>query len=74
MRQSGRGLTVVPVDDKAETEADRTLSVQLELFLERRPISGRLSTERGTEERFVDWLGFVDALGRLRERDEEKEE
>jgi len=66
MRQSGRELTVVPVDDKAETDAERTLSGQLELFLERRPISGCLSNERGTEERFVGWLGFVDALGRLR--------
>jgi len=35
--------------------------------LDREPIGGRLRTERGAEERFVGWLGFVDALKRLQE-------
>jgi hypothetical protein len=42
--------------------------VQLELWLDRQPISGRLRTERGADEQFVGWLGFVDALKRLQQR------
>jgi uncharacterized protein YbjT (DUF2867 family) len=39
--------------------------VELELHLDRRPIGGRLRPERGPDEPFVGWLGFVDALKRL---------
>jgi hypothetical protein len=41
--------------------------VRLDLFLDRQPVSGRLRTEWGGDERFVGWLGFVDALKRLYE-------
>ena len=40
--------------------------------LDRQPISGRLRPERGAEEPFVGWLGFVDALKRLNERKEQQ--
>ena len=53
------------MDDPAPTGEERTLSVQLDLHLDRQPITGRLRTDRGADERFVGWLGFVDALKRL---------
>jgi hypothetical protein len=53
------------MDEQADTDKDRTLRVQLELNLDRQPISGRLHTERGEDERFEGWLGFVEALERL---------
>jgi hypothetical protein len=56
------------MDDQAHTDADRALHVQLDVYLDRQPISGRLRTEQGAEERFVGWLGFVEALRRLHER------
>lgn len=46
------------------------LRLQLELNLDREPISGRLRSRRGAEERFVGWLGFVDALRRLQHQDD----
>ena len=46
------------------------LRLDLELNLDREPISGRLRTRRGAEEPFVGWLGFVDALRRLQQQDE----
>jgi hypothetical protein len=55
------------VVDHARAEADRLLSVQLDVSLDRRPIRGRLRTRHGADERFVGWLGFVDALKRLGE-------
>jgi hypothetical protein len=58
------------MDDQARTDADRALHVQLDVYLDRRPISGRLRSERGADERFVGWLGFVEALKRLHERRE----
>ena len=42
------------------------------LHLDRQPISGALRPERGAEEPFVGWLGFVDALKRLNERKEQQ--
>jgi uncharacterized protein YbjT (DUF2867 family) len=48
-----------------------TLSMRLELNLERRPITGRLRTDRGEDERFEGWLGFVDALTRLHQNRKE---
>jgi hypothetical protein len=45
------------------------LRLQLELHLDDEPISGRASTAHGADERFVGWLGFADALKRLREVD-----
>jgi hypothetical protein len=41
------------------------LSVHLDVYLDRQPISGRVRTASGVDERFVGWLGFVDALQRL---------
>jgi hypothetical protein len=52
------------VDDHTRGD-DRALAVRLELHLDRDPICGRLRTDRGAEERFVGWLGFVDALKRV---------
>jgi hypothetical protein len=46
------------------------LRLQLELHLDREPISGRLRTLWGEEERFVGWLGFIDALRRLQQQNE----
>jgi uncharacterized protein YbjT (DUF2867 family) len=53
------------VNDHRRADEDRPLRAQLELYLEREPISGRLRPERGADEEFVGWLGFVDALKRL---------
>jgi hypothetical protein len=55
------------VDDPARTDDDRPLRVQLDLQLAHEPISGRLRSERGGDEEFVGWLGFVEALRRLSE-------
>ena len=66
----GRGRTVGPMDDRALTDRSRPLSVQLEVNLDRQPISGCLRPKRGAEEQFVGWLGFVDALKRLNEQEE----
>jgi hypothetical protein len=52
------------------SDEDRPVSVRLDLHLGRQPISGRLRTEWGTDERFVGWLGLVDALTRLNEHRE----
>ena len=56
------------MDDNARSDEDRELSLQLDLRLDMQPIRGRLRTVHGTEERFEGWLGFVDALERVRER------
>jgi hypothetical protein len=58
------------VDDQPDFEEVNVLRLQLELHLDREPISGRLRTRSGAEERFVGWLGFVDALSRLQQLDE----
>jgi hypothetical protein len=55
------------VDDRPPADEDRALSVQLDLYIDSQPIHGRLRTEGGADERFVGWLGFVDALTRLHE-------
>jgi hypothetical protein len=55
------------MDDEAIAGKSHRLTVQLELELGREPVTGRLRTEDGVEEPFVGWLGFVDALKRLRE-------
>jgi hypothetical protein len=60
------------VDDHSPYDEDRVLRVQLELDLDRQPISGTLRPDRGAEEPFVGWLGFVDALKRLKERTEQR--
>jgi hypothetical protein len=53
------------MDGRADAGEERPLRVQLDLHLDQPPISGRLRGERGGDERFVGWLGFVDALKRL---------
>jgi hypothetical protein len=58
------------VDDQLGAEEANVLRLQLELHLDREPISGRLRTRWGAEERFVGWLGFVDALRRLQQEDD----
>jgi len=55
------------MDENRRGDLDRVLRVQLELHVDREPISGRLVPEKGPEEAFVGWLGFVDALERSRE-------
>lgn len=65
----GTGIPSIPMDDAATGGRQRELTVQLQLELGREPIRGRLRMEDGTEERFVGWLGFVDALKRLCEAD-----
>jgi hypothetical protein len=58
------------VNDQPAFEEANVLRLQLELHLDREPISGRLRTRWGAEEQFVGWLGFVDALRRLQQQDE----
>jgi hypothetical protein len=55
------------VDGNDRTDKDRVLRVQLELDLDSQPVTGLLRSERGADEAFVGWLGFVDALKRLHE-------
>jgi hypothetical protein len=55
------------VDDGRRNEDEARLRVQLDVQLDAQPIQGRLEAEDGTEEVFVGWLGFVDALRRLRD-------
>jgi hypothetical protein len=55
------------MEDQAQTNADRPLSVQLDLRLNSDPISGWIRCERAPAEQFVGWLGFVEALRRLSE-------
>jgi hypothetical protein len=58
------------MDDRSASEDANVLRLQLELRLDREPISGLLRTPSGAEEQFVGWLGFVDALRRLQQRDD----
>jgi hypothetical protein len=52
------------IPDGTGTE-EGTLRLQLDVRLDRDPISGALRTQEGAEERFVGWLEFVGALDRL---------
>ena len=56
------------MDDETGTGQDHPLRVQLDLNLDRQPVSGRLRTQWGADERFEGWLSFVDALKRLQEQ------
>jgi hypothetical protein len=57
------------MDDHAPSDGeDRALSVRLDVHLDREPICGRLSADGGVDEPFVGWLGFADALRRVREQ------
>ena len=51
--------------DQPDAVEGHTLRLELELQLERQPISGCLRTPSGAEEQFEGWLGFADALRRL---------
>jgi hypothetical protein len=53
------------MDDRARPHEHPPLRVQLDLHLDDEPITGRLRTERGSDQEFVGWLGFVEALRRL---------
>jgi hypothetical protein len=53
------------VDERRAADEPRTLTLQLEVQLDAQPVSGRLRTAWGAEERFVGWFEFVDALRRL---------
>ena len=53
------------MSDRADAHEDNPLRVRLDVHLDHEPISGRLSTEQGSDEQFVGWLGFVEALRRL---------
>ena len=59
------------MDDETGAGQDYPLRVQLDLDLDRQPVSGRLRTKWGADERFEGWLGFVDALKRLQEQRKE---
>jgi len=59
------------MDDETSADQDYPLRVQLDLDLDRQPISGRLRTQWGADNRFEGWLGFVDALKRLQEQRKE---
>ena len=59
------------MDDETGADQDYPLRVQLDLDLDRQPVSGRLRTQWGAAERFEGWLGFVDALKRLQEQRKE---
>ena len=59
------------MDDETSADQDYPLRVQLDLDLDRQPISGRLCTRWGADNRFEGWLGFVDALKRLQEQRKE---
>jgi hypothetical protein len=62
------------VDGNDRTDEDRALRVQLELHLDRQPITGRLRAEGGPEEPFIGWLGFVETLKRLHDAANQKGE
>ncbi len=62
------------MDDQPVFEEANVLRLQLELHLDREPISGRLRTRWGAEEPFVGWLGFLDALRRLQQQDDDAAE
>jgi uncharacterized protein YbjT (DUF2867 family) len=55
------------MDEPARDEAGDVISVQLDVHLDRQPVIGRLRSAQGADERFVGWLGFVDALKRVAE-------
>ena len=59
------------MDDETSADQNYPLRVQLDLDLDRQPISGRLRTRWGADNRFEGWLGFVDALKRLQEQRKE---
>jgi hypothetical protein len=56
------------MNDAGDAYRGRTLSALLDLHADRQPITGRLRTEWGGDERFVGWLGFIDALKKLSEQ------
>jgi hypothetical protein len=60
------------MDGPHRDDYEAPLTLQLELQLAREPISGRLCGERGDDEEFVGWLGFVEALRRLSEAHTER--
>jgi hypothetical protein len=53
------------MSDHAAVPPARPLCVQLDLQLDREPVTGRLRTEQGADEEFVGWLGFIEALRHL---------
>jgi hypothetical protein len=53
-------------------DGDRMLSVQLDVHLARRPVTGRLRSGPGVDERFAGWLGVVDASKRVERGIEER--
>ena len=53
------------------SRAERLLDLIQVLRRYRQPVSGRLRTQWGADERFEGWLGFVDALKRLQEQRKE---
>jgi hypothetical protein len=55
------------MNDDTHGHERRRLRVQLELDLEHEPVRGLLRPERGDDQTFVGWLGFVDALKRLQD-------
>jgi uncharacterized protein YbjT (DUF2867 family) len=68
----GRDRTVDAMDAHGGNDEIGALSVQLVVHLDRQPVTGRLRTAGGGDERFVGWLGFVDALKRAHEASTER--
>jgi hypothetical protein len=57
------------MDDHPRAGEPRTLNLQLDLHVDSLPITGQLRSAGGSAERFVGWLGFLDALRRIEERE-----
>jgi hypothetical protein len=57
------------MDHESAADEEDVLSVRLDVVFGRQPVQGRLRTPTGAEEPFVGWVGFVDALPRLHERE-----
>ncbi|HEY8582065.1 MAG TPA: hypothetical protein VIL49_03930 [Capillimicrobium sp.] len=53
--------------ERPHPNRDRPLSVHLHVHLDREPVTGWLRCDRGAQERFVGWLGFVEALRHMAE-------
>jgi hypothetical protein len=61
------------MDQNDRTGKDRALRVQLEVHLDRQPVTGRLRAEQGADEPFTGWLGFVETLKRLQDAADREE-
>jgi hypothetical protein len=70
MPPRARERTFGSMDDPAR-DHETALSCQLDVNLDRRPVTGRIRTPDGADERFVGWLDFIDAMKRVEQRSAE---